>query len=252
MARLQRGEDPKIDRINDLVAVAINNSNSVEGNDALTELLKMFKPMMIKVCTKWSNYFNDSAHNIISFSELLADAEYWFMHYTLYKYTIDGDATYNKFIKDHIDQRIRYIYECQIRYYKKLVFPDPNRHADGNEDDPFELVVHNYSSNVASTESIEDTFAEADMINKRAEVARRIMELVQSGMFNNREKRVFSEVMVGGCTQEEMGRRLGVSRIRVVQILRKVKYKLKVEMEKDDKFWQLITQTDIKFDDNYL
>ena len=78
------------------------------------------------------------------------------------------------------------------------------------------------------------------------------MELVQSGIFNDRERRVFNEVMVGGCTQEEMGRRLGVSRIRVVQILRKVKYKLKVEMEKDDKFWQLIAQTDIKFDDNYL
>lgn len=252
MARLQRGEDPKIDRINDLVAIAINNSNSVEGNDALTELLNMFKPMMIKVCTKWSNYFNDAGHNIISFSELLADAEYWFMHYTLYKYTIDGDATYNKFIKDHIDQRIRYIYECQLKYYKKLVFPDPNRHADGNEDDPFELVVHNYSSSVASTESIEDTFAEEDMMNKRAEVARRIMEIVDNGSFNDRERRVFKEVMLDGCTQEEMGRRLGVSRIRVVQILRKVKYKLKVEMEKDEKFWQLITQTDIIFDNNYL
>lgn len=251
MARLQRGEDPKIDKINDLVAVAING-NSVESNDALTELLKMFKPMMIKVCTKWSNYFNDSAHSIISFGELLADAEYWFVHYTMHKYTINGDATYNKFIKDHIDQRIRYIYECQLRYYKRLVFPDPNRHADGNEDDPFELVVHNYSSNVASTESIEDTFAETDMMNKRADVAKRIMELVQSGNFNNRERRVFQEVMLEGCTQEEMGRRLGVSRIRVVQILRKVKYKLKVAMETDDKFWQLITQTDIKFDNNYL
>ena len=240
MARLQRGEDPKIDKINDLVAVAING-NSVESNDALTELLKMFKPMMIKVCTKWSNYFNDSAHSIISF-----------VHYTMYKYTINGDATYNKFIKDHIDQRIRYIYECQLRYYKRLVFPDPNRHADGNEDDPFELVVHNYSSNVASTESIEDTFAETDMMNKRADVAKRIMELVQSGNFNDRERRVFQEVMLEGCTQEEMGRRLGVSRIRVVQILRKVKYKLKVAMETDDKFWQLITQTDIKFDNNYL
>lgn len=251
MARLQRGEDPKIDKINDLVAVAING-NSVESNDALTELLKMFKPMMISVCIKWSNYFNDSVHSIISFGELLADAEYWFMYYTMYKYTIDGDATYNKFIKDHIDQRIRYIYECQLRYYKRLVFPDPNRHADGNEDDQFELVVHNYSSNVASTESIEDTFAETDMMNKRADVAKRIMELVQSGNFNDRERRVFQEVMLEGCTQEEMGRRLGVSRIRVVQILRKVKYKLKVAMETDDKFWQLITQTDIKFDNNYL
>lgn len=251
MARLQRGEDPKIDKINDLVAVAING-NSVESNDALTELLKMFKPMMISVCIRWSKYFNDSAHNIISFGELLADAEYWFVHYTIHKYTIDGDATYNKFIKDHIDQRIRYIYECQLRYYKRLVFPDPNRHADCNEDDSFELVAYNYSSNVASTESIEDTFAETDMMNKRADVAKRIMELVQSGNFNDRERRVFQEVMLEGCTQEEMGRRLGVSRIRVVQILRKVKYKLKVAMETDDKFWQLITQTDIKFDNNYL
>lgn len=49
-----------------------------------------------------------------------------------------------------------------------------------------------------------------------------------------------------------MSKRLGISRTRVVQILRKIKYKLRQEMELDNKFWELMTQTDITFDNNYL
>ena len=117
MARLERGVSDKIDRINDLVAIVKDdNSLSYDKSIAMEELLTMFKPMMIKVCDKWCKYFNDSSHKLVSFEELLSDAEYWFIHYTMNKYTIDGDATYNKFIKDHINQRIRYIYECHLRY----------------------------------------------------------------------------------------------------------------------------------------
>lgn len=253
MARLQRGENAKIDKINDLVAIAKESNSAEERNDALTELLSMFKPMMLSICNKWSKYFNDAQHTIKSFSELMADAEYWFYKYTVEKYTIDGDATYNKFIKDHIDQRIRYIYECQLKYYKHIVLPDPARHDDGgHNDDPLDTVIYGYSSEVQHSASIEDDIVNSIMLDKRKEVAHRIMEIVESGCFNEREKLVFNEVLCNGVTQEEMSNRLNVSRTRVVQILRKVKYKLKVEMEKDDKFWQLITQTDIVFDENYL
>ena len=58
--------------------------------------------------------------------------------------------------------------------------------------------------------------------------------------------------MCNGVTQDEMSKRLGISRTRVVQILRKIKYKLRQEMELDNKFWELMTQTDITFDNNYL
>ena len=126
MARLKRGDDPKIDKINDLVAIvkyeSIPADSSVFGidrGDAMAELLAMFRPMMIKVCDKWCKYFDDTQHKYIPFDELMSNAEYWFIKYTIEKYIIDGDATFNKFIKDHINQRIRYIYECQLKYYNQ-------------------------------------------------------------------------------------------------------------------------------------
>ena len=57
--------------------------------------------------------------------------------------------------------------------------------------------------------------------------------------------------MCNGVTQDEMSKKLGISRTRVVQILRKIKYKLNIEMENDEEFWDLISQTDIIFDNNY-
>lgn len=246
MARLKRGDDPKIDKINDLVALCKCNDN-----DATVELLEMFKPLILKVCTKWANYFNDSKHLIKPWDELVADAEYWFIKYTVEKYTIDGDATYNKFIKDHIDQRIRYIYECQLKYYSTTIFPDPNRHQedDGNS---FDMVAYNYSSTISDSESMEDNVIDSVTASERADLARRIMELAKSNCFNEREKKIFTEVMCNGVTQDEMSKRLGISRTRVVQILKKIKYKLKIEMENDEKFWELINKTDIIFDKNYL
>lgn len=252
MARLQRGENPKIDKINDLVAILKDkDSSSEDQNGALAELLEMFKPMILKICKKWSNYFNDSQHKLKPFNELIADAEYWFYKYTVEKYIIDGEATFNKFINDHIDQRIRYIYECQIKYYNQVIFPDPNRHQEDDSLDPFEMVAYNYSSNIAST-CMEDDIIDDIMVSKRAELANRIIKIVESGHFNEREKKIFMEIMYNGVTQDEMSKKLGISRTRVVQILRKIKYKLKVEMENDKEFWEIITQTDVIFDKNYL
>ena len=90
------------------------------------------------------------------------------------------------------------------------------------------------------------------MVSKRAELANRIIKIVESGHFNEREKKIFMEIMYNGVTQDEMSKKLGISRTRVVQILRKIKYKLKVEMENDKEFWEIITQTDVIFDKNYL
>ena len=255
MARLQRGDNPKIDRINDLVATFKCKDNSKDERDAaITELLseKMFRPLILKLCKKWSDYFDDSQHVIKPWDELISDAEYWFIHYTLEKYIIDGEATYNKFIRDHLDQRIRYIYECQLKYYSNTVFPDPDKNQEDDRD-PFETVVYNYSSTVSGEMSMEDNIIENMTTEKRAKLANRIIELVESGCFNEREKKIFKEIMYNGVTQDEMSKRLGISRTRVVQILKKIKYKLKnVEMANDSEFWNLLLQTDITFDDNCL
>ena len=49
-----------------------------------------------------------------------------------------------------------------------------------------------------------------------------------------------------------MSKELGISRTRVVQISRKINKKLLNQMENDKEFWELITQTDIDFDNNLL
>ena len=160
MARLNRGEDPKIDHINDLVAITKDDNSSDRARaDAMSELLSMFRPLLINVCDKWVKYFNDQSHTLVSFEELMSDAEYWFMWYTKEKYIIDGDATYNKFIKDHIDQRIRYIYETHLKYYSQTIFPDPIKHTDENENDgldQLELVAYNYSTELQTRQHMDD------------------------------------------------------------------------------------------------
>jgi RNA polymerase sigma factor (sigma-70 family) len=252
MARLNRGDNPKIDKINDLVATfkCDSNPDSVKSS-AITELYEMFKPLILRLCKKWSDYFDDTSHKIKPWDDLMSDAEYWFIKYTKEKYIIDGDATYNKFIKDHLDQRIRYIYECQLKYYSTTIFPDPNRYQEDNES--FDTVAYNYSSSISDDESMEETIIDNVDSEVRIKLANRIMELVESSnCFNEREKKIFREIMCNGVTQDEMSKRLGISRTRVVQILRKIKYKLKSEMENDNEFWDLLLQTDITFDKNYL
>ena len=248
MARLQKGDNPKIDKINDLVAIFKCEDNPKDMRDAaISELHEMFKPLILKICKKWSNYFDDNNHTLKPWNELVADADYWFIKYTLEKYVIDGEATYNKFIKDHLDQRVRYIYECQLKYYSTTIFPDPNRHQE-DDGDSFDMVAYNYSSSVSDDISMEDDIIDDMTTEIRIKLANRIVELVESGCFNEREKRIFREIMYNGVTQDEMSKRLGISRTRVVQILKKIKYRLKIEMENDPEFWDLLLQTDIIFD----
>ena len=255
MARLNRGEDPKIDHINDLVATAKDDNSSDRARvDAMSELLSMFRPMLIKVCDKWVKYFNDQSHTLVSFEELMSDAEYWFMWYTKEKYIIDGDATYNKFIKDHIDQRIRYIYETHLKYYSQTIFPDPIKHRDENDGlDQLELVAYNYSTELQTKQHIDDEIIDRMEQDARHQLATRIMQLVEnSELYTEREKYIFRETRYNGQSQDKVSKELGISRTRVVQISRKINKKLLNQMENDKEFWELITQTDIDFDNNLL
>lgn len=249
MARLQRGEDPKIDHINDLVAIVKDDSSSdKEVKDALSELLTMFKPMMIKVCDKWCKYFDDTQHKLVPFEDLLADANMWFITYTRDKYIIDGDATYNKFITDHINQRIRYIYETHLKYWSRHILPDPSKNQESESSDELENVIYNYSSEVANQTNMDNDYADRELVEFRANLAHRINELIEIGNYNEREKKIWRKIMIENVTQEALAKELGISRMRLVQLLRKIRQKIKRDMENDNEFWELITKTDIDFD----
>lgn len=241
MARLMEGQDPKIDKINKLVWVAKFGSQG-ESSDAITELLAMFKPMMLGTCKKWSDYFNDSNHSLIPFNDLLADCAYWFSHYTIDKYVIDGKATYNKFITDHINQRIRYIFEKEIKYQQRYMQPSPRDKQ--TQSDAFDEVITRY----ASDEMVEDH--ESVMMiehaeNCRSKVAQHILAMIECNMFTDRERDIFIKVIIHGKTHEELGIEYGISRTRITQILAKIKDKLYKKIEGDGEIWQLLDDADI-------
>lgn len=246
MSRLQPGENPKIDKINTLVADA-RSDNTCVSKEGLTSLLEMFHPLILKLCNKWSIYFNDEKHNIKPFAELVADAQYWFIHYTVYVYDVNGSATYNKFIKDHLDQRIRYIYECEIKHYNKLIFPDPDRHNDN--DNTFDNVISKYSD-YNTHSGFEDIFEDECIADSRDKLAHTILTLLNDNdVFSARERLIFIEVLYNGLTHEAVGSMLGISRTRVTQILKKTKTKLYKLMEDNEQIWQLIDESDIIIED---
>lgn len=240
MSRLQPGENPKIDKINALVADAKSGDRYV-SEEGLRLLLEMFHPLILKICKKWSVYFNDEKHTIKPFDELVSDAQYWFIKYTLEEYEVDGPATYNKFIKDHIDQRIRYIYEREIKYFNRHVFPDPDKCSENNED-VLDDVIHRYSGDC---NNFEDDYMDKQIDDSRNELAHAILSLLDDKIFSDRERLIFKEVLCYGFTHEAMGKKLGISRTRVTQILRKTKIKLYRLMEDNEQVWKLIGDADI-------
>lgn len=248
MARLERGESEKIDRINDLVQLATKSEDKEVRDSSMTELLKLFKPLILSLCKKWSEYFNDNSHNIKRFDELVADGEYWFMYYTLYKYDVNGSATFNTFIKNHLDQRIRYIYECELKYFNKHIFPDPDRKSD-TELDSFESVVYNYSSNSHSN-GIEDDIISDHETADRKELAHKILNIIDSnGIFNERERMIFKSIICEGKAQKDVGDELNISRTRITQIMKKTKTKLYKLMNANEEIWELINKLDINFEE---
>lgn len=242
MVRLNCGDDPKIDMINNLVIVALS-SNVEESKESLNALLNLFHPMILKTCKKWSMYFNDENHSIKPFSELVADAQFWFVQYTLHTYDINGSATYNKFIKDHIDQRIRYIFECEIKYRSRNIFPNTSKDND-NECDVFDNVINKYTSGISN--NIEDDYFNKFTNNNKHELAKHILSVLDSDAFNSREREIFIQIVCNGVTHEEMGIRYEISRTRITQILAKIKSKLYKHIEGDQKMWDLIDGADIE------
>jgi len=244
MARLLPGENDKIDRINNLVYL-VQNGNDYESNESLTALLDLFKPLMLKICKKWSDYFDDKCHAMKSFDDLMSDCKYWFYNYTKNVYIIDGKATYNKFIHDHINQRVRYIYEREIKYHKGLLFPDPDRRSDG-ETDMFDDVISNYGKgNLVGMVTNESMMIESDMDDAKHKLYGKVIELVGCGILNDREREIFTEVVINQKTHEQMGERFGISRTRVTQILAKARLKLYKKIEDDAEVWQLLDDANI-------
>lgn len=241
MARLLPGENAKIDAINELVRL-VQQGTENESNESLQALLGLFNPLLLKLCDKWSCYFNDKSHKLKPFDELMGDCTYWFYYYTKHVYTIDGRATYNKFIKDHMDQRIRYIFENEIKYHSKLLFPDPYRDSDGG--DVLEDVINKYSDTTCD-DSPECGIIDADSNDARHKLANRLLELMNSDTFNDRERTIFIEVICNQTTHEELGVQYGISRTRVTQIFAKTKDKLYKKMENDATIWQLLDDADI-------
>lgn len=238
MPRLERGENELIDRINDLVATS-DLASSVQT------LLELFHPMILGTCKKWSMYFNDEKHRIKPLDELIAEAQMWFIKYTTLDYKVDGAATYNKFIKDHIDQRVRYIYECELKYYRRHIFPDPDKCDPNSDMDMFESVAYNYTSCHDSME--DDIICQIDD-NSRSKLAHAILAMLEdTSTFNPREKLIFTEIVYNGTTHEQMGKNLGISRTRVSQILQKIKTKLYKQMEGNQAIWDLLGDTEIEF-----
>jgi DNA-directed RNA polymerase specialized sigma24 family protein len=235
MSRMLPGENEKIDNINRLVSLS-HSMNVDESKRALDSLLTQFKPMILKLCDKWSKYFQDDRHSMIQWDILISDAEYWFIYYTTQKYTINGSATYNKFIKDHMDSRIRFIYETELKYRKQNLFPDPDKNSasEGEGMDIFEDVINKYGARNMVHEDMDMVFIDRDNRENKEEVCGAILTMVNDiNLFTDREKLIFTECIISGHTHDSMSKQLGISRTRVSQIMAKIRRKINETL--DDK-----------------
>lgn len=235
MPRLERGENSKIDHINDLVlSVKLGMTNHKE---CMGELIELFTPLLLRICYKWSQYFQDQEHNVISFDELMNDARYWMVVYTKDKYAIDGEATYNNFIRSHIDSRIRYIYEAELSRRKKLIFPDPDRNPDREDTckDMFDEVIMKYSSNIGS-DSILDDIIDNEHIKWTKDMCNAIYTICDSKL-SDREREIFERCIVNNESHNDVADDLKVSRSRVSQIVCKIR-KIIISNIEDD-YWRI-------------
>lgn len=234
MARLLPGEDPKIDLINKLVADA-RGGDKVASQEGLRILLEMFHPMILRICKRWSIYFEDYDHNLKPFDILIADAQFWFMGYTMDKYELDGPATYNNFIKNHINQRVRYLFEEELKYAKRNLFPDPDKNmADSDMRDMYEEVVHKYGKCSNTECTVDEQIIDDQNRKTQGTLASAILFLLgDRRYFTQREERIFLGCGCGDITHEAMGKELRISRTRVSQILKRVKDKLMNRINED-------------------
>lgn len=168
---------------------------------------------------------------------------YWFYHYTRHVYIIDGRATYNKFIKDHMDQRIRYIFECEIKYHSNLLFPDPYKDSVDNGN-ALDDVINKYASSTCDI-GLEDGMINDNSMDARHKLANKLLSLMNSDTFNDRERSIFIEVICNQVTHEQLGEQYGISRTRVTQIFAKTKDKLYKKIEADAEIWQMLDDADV-------
>lgn len=242
--RLQPGENPTIDKINQCVADV--QSGGENYGESLETLLTLFHPLILKLCKKWSIYFDDKNHRIKPFDDLVADTQEWFIKYTKDTYKQDGSATYNKFIKDHLDQRIRYIYECELKYRNSVIMPDPDRCGD-DDSSPFEDVVYSYSSDVRMSPTFEELHAEYETAVGRDKLAKLILSLLYNEIISCRERDIYLQAEYYGRTHKEIAKDFNISRTRVTQILQKTRKKLYNICENNQDFWDLVNELDLEF-----
>jgi hypothetical protein len=237
MPRLVPGQNEKIDNINRLVDMALSD-NEDDSKHSIESLLTMFHPMLLKLCNKWAIYFDDNAHTVITWDELMADARYWFIKYTKDKYIVDGRATYNKFMKDHMDQRIRYIYEERLRYMKHNIFPDPDKNdLDGGE--MFDEVVSKYSDAHDSDESHDDILIDDERLGNIGIICDAILSRVDDrAYFTEREAIVFKACFINGKTHDDIANELGISRPRVSQMVGKIRGKVLEILDDNVRGWE--------------
>jgi hypothetical protein len=242
MARLLPGENSKIDMINENVRL-VQQGNSDESNESLSALLDLFRPLTLRLCKKWSDYFNGIGCTVKSINELVDDSAYWFYHYTKNVYIIDGKATYNKFIKDHMDQRIRYMCEQEIKYYNTKLFPDPYTDGSDSDSDIFENIVSKYATNIIV--DISDSMIDDEYENAQTALCNKLISIMGCDIFNDRERDIFTSIVCNQQTHEQLGDKYGISRTRVTQILAKIKDKLYKQIEGDAEVWQLLDDAEI-------
>lgn len=236
MPRLERGQNEKIDMINDYVEM-VQSDDPVIMNEGLVPLLELFNPLFISICNKWSRYFDDTNHGMIPWDSIMADCQYWFLHYTKNKYEIDGPATFNKFIKDHINQRVRYIYECELGYRSRNIFPDPDkRNEDGN--DMFEDVVFNYTT--PDQGDMTDSMIDDEYNRSLQKLHDKILTLIgDERYFSARDSKILIDSMVYGKTHDNIGKELGISRTRVSQLMSKIKKRLQDVIMDNPEYWEV-------------
>jgi len=231
--RLSSGQNAKIDHINELV----DRVQQLNDNSAMDSLLKLFHPLILKLCNTWARYFDDESHNLKPMDQLITDTQYWMWYYTKYKYIVNGPATYNNFIRKHLTQRIRFMFEQELKYRKNIIMPDPDKNdISGSNRETFDDVIYNYSSMVVH-DSIDDKLIEKEMEDYIKSVANNIISLVNNKqLFNSRELDIFNECIYNSKTHTDMARELGISRTRVSQMISKIKAKIRtnISIEEDD------------------
>lgn len=240
MARLEPGQCEKIDNINRLVKSVMDTGN--EGD--LESLLALFHPLILNLASKWSEYFNDRDHRLLPWDDLISEAQCWFIHYTKNKYTLDGAGTYNTFIKQHMDSRIRYIYECALKYNMRHVFPDPDKHSE-EDDDMLTSVIFRYSDSACDemSEEIDTNIMSAEYHGDVSNVVKVIMmKLDDRTLFNDREKEIFTLRYVNDMSHEDIGRKFNISRARVSQIIAKMKIKLQDIVLDSQSWWDIVEE----------